>query len=220
MTELKRRAAVFAALSDPHRLHIVDLLTLGDLSSTEIQEQLGIRSNLVAHHLDVLERARILTRTRSESDRRRSYIHLLPEAFDSLAAATVPAPERVLFVCTANSARSRIAEAIWRDTTGIPVASAGIRPAASVNPGAVAVANRHGLVIDDRLPRQVDDVATAQDLVITVCDSAHEELSGRDDLHWSIPDPAATGTPEAFERAFRMITQRIRALTARLLPNG
>ena len=216
MTELRRRAAVFGALADTHRLQIVDLLTLGDLSSSEIESLLDLRSNLVAHHLRVLEKAAIVSRTRSESDRRRTYIGLNAEVFDTLTPRHVETPPRVVFVCTANSARSQLAEAIWHDASSVPVASAGVDPGPAVNPGAVAAAARHGLSIDrDRPPRLADEVIDERDLVVTVCDSAHERMGGRDDLHWSIPDPAATGTAEAFESAFALIARRIHALTRR-----
>lgn len=217
MTELKRRVAIFAALADPTRLQIIDLLTLGDLAPSEIELLLKLRSNLVAHHIRVLEKAQIISRTRSEHDKRRSYIGLNAEIFETLTPGNVTVPERVVFVCTANSARSQLAETIWRSASDIPTASAGMAPAPSVNPGAVDVAARHGLRIDRAVrPLPVEQVLLDDDLVITVCDSAHEQLTGRDDLHWSIPDPARSGTPEAFERAFDQISQRIQALAARL----
>lgn len=217
MTDLARRAAIFAALADQTRLRIVDLLTLGDLSSSEIGVQLDLRSNLIAHHLGVLESAHIIARTRSELDRRRSYIGLRPEVFDTLAPPGVARPRRVLFVCTANSARSQMAEAIWRDMSPIEAASGGTRPAERVNSGATASAARHGLTIDgDARPRHVDDVRAEGDLVITVCDDAHESLDTRDDLHWSIRDPARLGTDAAFDDAFDALWQRIRAFSSRL----
>jgi protein-tyrosine-phosphatase len=218
MTELRRRVAIFAALADPSRLRIVDLLTLGDLASSEIELLLKLRSNLVAHHLRVLEKAGIVSRSRSEFDKRRTYIGLRPEIFDTLTPASVEVPERVVFVCTANSARSQLAEAIWRDSSDIPAVSAGVDPGPGVNPAAVEAAARHGLTIDgSKHPLHVDQVLDHHhDLVITVCDGAHERMLGRDDLHWSIPDPAPIGTPEAFDSAFALIAQRIRGLSMRL----
>jgi len=72
---------------------------------------LAMPSNLLAHHLRVLEQAGVITRRRSEGDRRRTYLRLVPVTLDSLAAP--PRPERrVLFVCTANSARSHLAAAL------------------------------------------------------------------------------------------------------------
>ena len=218
MSELERRVAIFAALADQTRLRIVDLLTLGDLSSSEIGSTLALRSNLIAHHLGVLESAHIITRTRSDFDRRRSYIGLRPEIFDTLAPPSVEPPRRVLFVCTANSARSHLAVTIWRDVSPIEVASAGTRPAASVSPLAAATALRHGLAIDSsRPPRHIDEVRADGDLVITVCDDAHERPHMRDDLHWSVSDPARIGTPAAFDEAFDTLQLRIRALSSRLI---
>lgn len=219
MTDLERRAGIFAALADQTRLRIVDLLTLGDLSSSEIGAKLHLRSNLIAHHLGVLEAAHIIARTRSEFDRRRSYIGLRPEVFDTLAPASVPAPARVVFVCTANSARSQLAEVLWQDMSEIAVASAGTRPAQAVNPGATAAAARHGLAIDTgRRPQHIDDVRSDGDLIITVCDDAHERLLTRDDLHWSIRDPARSGTAAAFDAALESLSRRIRSFVSRLAP--
>ena len=218
MTDLERRAGIFAALADQTRLRVVDLLTLGDLSSSEIGTRLDLRSNLIAHHLGVLESAGIIARTRSEFDKRRSYIGLRPEVFDTLTPPSVAPPRRVLFVCTANSARSQLAEVIWRDTSAVAVASAGTRPAATVNPGATASAARHGLAIDTaRAPQHIDEVRAEGDLVITVCDDAHERLRDGDDLHWSIRDPARAGTAAAFDTAFDALCQRIRAFSSRLI---
>jgi ArsR family transcriptional regulator, arsenate/arsenite/antimonite-responsive transcriptional repressor / arsenate reductase (thioredoxin) len=219
MTDLDFRVTVFAALADRTRLRIVDLLTLGDLASSEISRDLSLGTNLVAHHLHVLEAADIIARSPSEFDKRRNYVSLRPEVFDTLAARAIPTPSRVLFVCTANSARSQLADAIWRGSSQVPSASAGIRPASQINPEALATARRHGLSINEnRHPSHIDDAHERGDLVITVCDAAHEQLSGRDDLHWSIPDPARIGTSEAFETAFDMINHRVSALSARLVP--
>jgi protein-tyrosine-phosphatase len=212
------RASKFAALAEPARLRIVDLLALGDLSPTEIQLALGMGSNLVAHHLSVLQRAGILSRSRSESDGRRNYVRLVPGAFDRLAPEPISAPARVVFVCTANSARSQMAEALWRERSDVPVASAGNRPASEVNPGAVRAAARHGVGIRATTPRATGDVLRSGDFVITVCNRAHEELAGADDLHWSIPDPAAPATDEAFDEAFRDIRLRVDELVSRLEP--
>lgn len=218
MTDLERRAGIFAALADQTRLRIVDLLTLGDLSSSEIGTTLDLRSNLIAHHLGVLESAQIISRTRSEFDRRRSYIGLRPEVFDTLAPPSFTPPRRVLFVCTANSARSQLAEVIWRDVSPVAVASAGTRPAEAVNPEATAAAARHGLAIDsDHHPRHLDDVRTDGDLVITVCDDAHERLRDSDDLHWSVRDPARIGTAAAFDATFDALVHRIRTFSSRLV---
>jgi len=110
-----RRAALHAALGDPGRLTIVDTLAWGEASPGELAAQLGMTSNLLAHHLRVLEDAGLLTRHRSEGDRRRSYVALRRAALDLLTpAGPAVTAERVVFVCTHNSARSQLAEAILR----------------------------------------------------------------------------------------------------------
>src|SRR6478609_9967241 len=76
MVSVERRAAVHAALGEPVRLAIVDRLALGDASPGELAEAVGLGSNLLAHHLKVLEDAGVIRRVRSEGDRRRSYVQL------------------------------------------------------------------------------------------------------------------------------------------------
>lgn len=217
MSDLERRVGIFAALADQTRLRIVDLLSLGDLSSSEIGGRLDLRSNLVAHHLGVLEAAFIIVRTRSEFDRRRSYIGLRPEVFDTLAPASVSPPTRVLFVSTANAVRSQLAEAIWRGVSTVAVASAGTQPADTVNPEAAASAARHQIPFDvRRRPERVEDVITEGDLVIALSDDVHERMLPRDHLHWSIRDPAGIGTGAAFDTVFEILSRRIRAFSTRL----
>ncbi|MCY1141638.1 hypothetical protein OWR29_26880 [Actinoplanes sp. Pm04-4] len=119
--------------------------------------------------------------------------------------------ERVVFVCTHNSARSQLAAALWRDRVGGTVASAGTKPAARVHPRAIKIAHRHGLRLDPTGTADVADVVHDGDLVIAVCDNAHEDLSGpvRPQLHWSVPDPVRVDTDAAFEAAYTELAQRI-----------
>ncbi|MGB3374019.1 MAG: winged helix-turn-helix domain-containing protein, partial [Microbacterium sp.] len=72
--ELEARARRHAALAEPVRLRIMDLLVRSDLSPTELGRRLGLASNLLAHHLNVLEAEGLLRRGRSEGDGRRSYV--------------------------------------------------------------------------------------------------------------------------------------------------
>ena len=214
---LLSRAVKYAALADPSRLRIVDLLTLGDLSPMELQADLGMPSNLLSHHLRALEEAGLSTRHRSEADRRRSYVRLAPGAFDGLIPATEYEARRVLFVCTRNSARSQLATALWRQVSKIPSASAGTHPADRIAQGAIEVARRHGMGLVDLPPRKLDQVAGEGDFIVTVCDRAHEELTGLGGVHWSVPDPLRLGTEEAFEDAFEDIAHRINDLAPRVL---
>lgn len=215
-SQLEGRAAKHAALADPARLRIVDLLTLGDLSPTELQHTLDMSSNLLAHHLNALAGEGIVVRRRSEADRRRSYVHLLPGAFEGIAPGAVRTARRVLFVCTANSARSQLAAALWQLSSVIPAASAGTHPAEAVEPGAIAAANRHALPLHATTPRTLQEVLAADDFIVTVCDNAHEELGNTGGVHWSVPDPVRLGTDAAFDAAFEDIAHRIGELAPRL----
>ncbi|HEX6536457.1 MAG TPA: arsenate reductase ArsC [Gemmatimonadaceae bacterium] len=119
-------------------------------------------------------------------------------------------PFRVLVLCTGNSARSQIAEALLaaRGAGRIEAASAGSRPAARVNPRAIEVLREHGIEWEERTPRSIEDVTGERfDLVITVCDDARDacpvfEGAGAR-VHWGLPDPAREVEPAAARRAFR-----------------
>jgi protein-tyrosine-phosphatase len=213
------RSSIFAALADPGRLAIVDRLLLGDVSPTEIQLLMSMPSNLVAHHVRVLEKARIVQRVRSEGDRRRTYLRVNIHALDAIVPSVARKTERVVFVCTQNSARSQLAAAIWNRRRSVPAASAGTHPASEMHPEALAVARRRNLPMEPRTPRHLDDVLTPDDLIIAVCDSAHEELPvNLSRIHWSIPDPAHSSLPDAFDWAFDELTHRIDYVAPRLQP--
>lgn len=211
------RAARHAALGDPTRLRVVDLLTLGDLSPTEIRVALGVPSNLVTHHLNSLESVGMVSRSQSDADRRRTYVRLTATALDGLVPGAVDRARRVVFVCTANSARSQLAAALWRQHSGIPSASGGTDPAARIDPGAIAAAERHHLPLPTGRPRALGEVLMDDDLVVTVCDHAHEVLGPAGNLHWSIPDPVRIGTDAAFDTTFAELRRRISDLAPRLV---
>ncbi|MBU4465723.1 MAG: helix-turn-helix domain-containing protein [Actinobacteria bacterium] len=216
-TFLEVRAAKHAALADPARLRMLDLLTFGDLSPTELQSELvGMTSNLLAHHLNVLEREGIISRGRSEGDGRRTYVRLNPGALSELGSFATAGAERVVFVCSANSARSPLAQALWNDVSEIPAISAGTHPVDRVAAGAVAVAARHGLDLAGAVPQQVDGVLRETDFVITVCDRAHEEFPAGV-VHWSVPDPVPASTEDAFEVAYADLAARVTRLAPRML---
>ena len=214
---LARRAAVHAALADPARLRITDALGDGDASPKELGAMLAMPSNLLAHHLHVLEQAGIITRRRSEGDRRRTYLQLVPGALDSLAPRSARAALRVLFVCTANSARSHLAAALWRQASTVPAVSAGTHPAAAIDPGAIAAAQRHHLPLPRLRPRHINQVRHDGDLVVTVCDLAHEELAEATAVHWSIPDPVPAGDPGSFDAALAQLADRVGRMAPRLV---
>jgi protein-tyrosine-phosphatase len=215
--ELERRAIMHAALADPARLQITDTLLTGDASPSELAAMLAMPSNLLAHHLGVLEQAGLITRRRSDGDRRRTYLQLIPGTLDSLAPPPARAALRVLFVCTANSARSHLAAALWRQASTVPAASAGTHPAEAIDPGAIAAARRHHLPMRRLRPRHIGDVREASDLVVTVCDLAHEELAEAGVVHWSIPDPVPAGDPASFDAALTRLADRVERLVPRLV---
>jgi ArsR family transcriptional regulator, arsenate/arsenite/antimonite-responsive transcriptional repressor / arsenate reductase (thioredoxin) len=222
--EVDQRARILSALAEPVRMAMVDHLLPGDASPGELGAHVGLGSNLLAHHLRVLEDAGVIRRVRSEGDRRRSYIQLRSDHPLVLAAAASttglqPAP-RVVFICTANSARSQLAAATWNQLSSIPAASAGTHPGPRIHPRAVATAERHGLRLSADRPVSVEGQLHDGDLIVAVCDNAHEEL-GPDlpRLHWAVPDPVRIDTDAAFEAAYTNITRRVRHLTA-VYPSG
>ena len=115
---------------------------------------------------------------------------------------------RVLFLCTGNSARSQIAEALLNhDGAGrFEAESAGTEPAARVNPGAVEALAAAGIEWQGHPPRSVDGLERGPwDLVVTVCDDAKESCpifpAGPVITHWGMPDPAAVQGDVATKRA-------------------
>ena len=141
-------------------------------------------------------------------------------------APTSPRVYRVLILCTGNSARSQIAEALLNHKGGgrFHAESAGSRPAARVNPFAIDALARAGIPWSGHAPRGLDGLERdTWDFVITVCDNAKEScpiLPGHPvSAHWGMPDPAEVeGSDEdkrrAFAGALRVISRRIDVLVA------
>lgn len=217
---LARRAARHAALGDPVRLAIVDELATSDRSPVELRKLLNVESNLLAHHLDVLEGVGLIHRSRSSGDGRRRYVQLERDRLDGLMPGRRLAIGRALFVCSHNSARSQLAAALWRSLAHAPAESAGTKPSAHIHPGAVAAAKRAGLDLTGATPRSLDAVRTVPAIVVTVCDQAHEELvPDQTWLHWSIPDPVELGTKAAFDATLDSLRIRMTALLPHALPS-
>jgi arsenate reductase len=130
---------------------------------------------------------------------------------------------RVLFLCTGNSARSQIAEALLdHDGAGrFVAASAGTQPAPRVNPAAVEALAEAGIVWEGHSPCAVGEVEGREwDVVVTVCDDARESCpifpTGPVIAHWGMPDPAAVKGDAARRAAFRdtvtVLRRRVGAL--------
>jgi len=116
--------------------------------------------------------------------------------------------KRLLFVCTGNSARSQMAEAILnaKGKGRFAAASAGSRPAAQVNPYALATLREFGIPWSGQPPRGLEGLQDEYwDYVITVCDRAKEScpiFPGQPALaHWSLPDPADVEGDDVTKRA-------------------
>ena len=222
----------------PVRWELLTALAQSDYRVRELVERLDQPQSLVSYHLRLLRDAGLVTSTRSSFDGRDSYYHLdldrCAAALANSAAALHPAlrppppspapPPRamaVLFVCTGNSARSPIAEALLRHRAcdALSVTSAGTRPRDRLHPDAVRVLrDTIGVEVAHQLPRHVDTLTGRRfDHVITLCDRAREAGPGSVHAlrraHWSVPDPAtATDGFRAFRRVAADIDSRIRHL--------
>ena len=133
----------------------------------------------------------------------------------------------VLVLCTGNSCRSVMAEALFNQLGQgrYAAVSAGSNPAGYVHPKSIDMLVRHGVAPGQPRSKSWDEFAgKAFDLVVTVCDQAAAEscpvfLGASKKLHWSIPDPAkAAGTEEqinkAFDSVFHLLKTRIEELMA------
>jgi protein-tyrosine-phosphatase/DNA-binding transcriptional ArsR family regulator len=227
----------------PLRWRLLTELAGSDLRVRELVTLTGQPQNLVSYHLRLLRDGGLVTATRSSFDGRDSYYHLdLDRCADALAstgaalhpalrltsappAAPPAAPMAVLFVCTGNSSRSPIAEALLRRRTAgeIETTSAGTLPKTRQHPATARVLrSEYGIDISGRRPRHLDTLAGRRfDYLITLCDKAREACPELVDhprrAHWSIPDPATAGSSEraaypAFARTAADIDTRIRHL--------
>ena len=220
----------------PVRWRLMGELARSDRRVRELVSLLGQPQNLISYHLGRLRAAGLAGARRSSFDARDSYYHLdLANCADALAAAglalhpalrlaQVPAPGplrgcRVLFLCTGNSARSPVAEALLRQRAGeIDVASAGSSPK-PLHPDAVRVLADRGIALAGRPPRHLSDVNGERfDYVITLCDRVREVcpefLGPAEQLHWSIADPAAS--PGAVQDAYPAFQAMAAELEARI----
>ncbi|MGF0315985.1 ArsR family transcriptional regulator [Nocardia fluminea] len=201
----------------PLRWRLLTELSDGDLRVRELVARVGEPQNLVSYHLRLLRDGGLVATTRSSHDGRDSYYHLdldraallLTDAGAALHPALHKAstPPRfassvrptVLFVCTGNSARSAIAEALLRLRAGdgIEVVSAGTHPKSALHPNTVRVLRAEfDIDLSDRRPRHLDTLTERRfDAVVTLCDKAREVCPDFAEaprwIHWSIPDPAA-----------------------------
>jgi protein-tyrosine-phosphatase/DNA-binding transcriptional ArsR family regulator len=222
----------------PLRWRLLSELARSDRRVGELCELAGRRQSLVSYHLRQLRESGLVSVRRSAADGRDSYYVLdLARCGELVASAGValhpglapaapaPAPARratarVLFLCTGNSARSQMAEALCEDLSGgaVRAASAGSRPK-PLHPNAVRVMRERGIDIAGRRSKHLDELAGRRfDYVITLCDRVREVCpefpAGPELVHWSIPDPARepggdARTLPAFERTAAELATRV-----------
>src|SRR4051794_10765346 len=241
MVTLDPRPPRFLELAGhPLRWQLLSDLARSDRRVTELCTLGGQRQSLVSYHLRRLRDGGLVSARRSSADGRDTYYaldldrcrELLSTAGASLhpglVAAPVAQPERrqmtqlarVLFLCTGNSARSQIAEALCEQLSGgrVTAASAGSHPKA-VHPNAVRVMRERGIDLSHARAKSLTEFCDGGfDHVVTLCDRVREicpEFPGaQQTIHWSVPDPAREPgsddeTLPAFERTARELSTRI-----------
>jgi len=234
--------AFLQLVGDPHRWQLLSELAHSDRRVGELTDVLGRPQNLVSYHLAELRNAGLVTARRSCADRRDTYyradlvrirdllgatgaalhpgLQLRPAAPAPLAVERAGRTPKVLFLCTGNSARSQMAEALLEHRSGraIRARSAGSHPKA-LHPNAVKVMAERGIDIAGRPTKHLGRFARARfDRVVTLCDKVREvcpEFPGRPPAaHWSMPDPAAGGEDD--EQTYPAFTRTADELEARM----
>jgi ArsR family transcriptional regulator, arsenate/arsenite/antimonite-responsive transcriptional repressor / arsenate reductase (thioredoxin) len=211
----------------PIRWLLLKELARSDLRVGELCELADERQNLVSYHLRLLREGGLVSARRSLADGRDTYYVLdLAGCSDQLAGAGAElhpglagatrsdrvVRAHVLFLCTGNSARSQMAEALAEQIPGVTAESAGSRPK-PLHPEAVRVMRERGIDIAGRRSKHFDELAgTRFDHVVTLCDRVREvcpELPGGPTAtHWSLRDPVAEGGG-AFERTADELAVRL-----------
>jgi ArsR family transcriptional regulator, arsenate/arsenite/antimonite-responsive transcriptional repressor / arsenate reductase (thioredoxin) len=230
------------------RWNVLRLLARSDYRVQELVEVLSLPQNLVSYHLKLLREGHLVHERRSSADERALYYTLdferLLTWYAQVANDLHPAvgaqvhpqethewdlpkpPLRVLFLCTENSARSQMAEALLRALShgNIEAMSAGSAPAGQVHPLAIRVMQEAGIAMHDAVPKSLNSFRQQHfATVITVCDRAREvcpSFPGHPDLiHWSLPDPVLVqGSEEVRYYAFKQTAEHLRIRLEFLLP--
>jgi protein-tyrosine-phosphatase len=235
---------ILGLLGDPLRWQLVVELGRSDRRVNELVQLVGKPQNLVSYHLAELRRGGVVNARRSSADGRDVYYRadlircrdLLGEAGHSLhpgLSLAPPPPDdvaargtrpRVLFLCTGNSARSQIAEALveHRSAGTVEARSAGSHPK-PLHPNAVRVMAERGIDIAGRPTKSLTRfVGNRFDRVITLCDKVREICPefprAPMTAHWSMADPAAAGdSDKATYAAFQHVAAEIEGRVALLL---
>lgn len=226
----------------PLRWRLLAELARSDRVVSELTARLDQPQSLVSYHLAKLRDSRLVFARRSSADRRDTYYGLdlnrVTDLFSAAGHALHPGlrvapvapgvgtgPARVLFLCTGNSARSPMAEALLRSRSAgmVQACSAGSQPR-PLHPNAVRVLqDGFGIDLSGHAPRHLDEFAGQRfDWVISLCDRVREVCPGFPGqpaaVHWSIVNPA-TGEPDdvtlpLFRRTAQELAGRIDYLLA------
>ena len=245
---------IFESFSSGVRLDIYRLLVRESpdgLVAGQIGAALGLASNKASFHLKEMTYAGLLTVTaEGRFQRYRAQLALVQDLITFLTAeccaghpdqcligpspslretnrvSTEHEPMKILFLCTGNSCRSVLAEAVFRHLAprGFEVMSAGSHPTGFVHPRALALLEREGIATSGLHSKSWDALPLVPDIVITLCASAAGEtcpayMGPALRAHWGVDDPAhATGSEteieEAFQDAYRIIRWRIETFLA------
>lgn len=236
---------ILKLLAHEVRWNLLLFLAHSDYTVQELVRLVGQPQNLVSYHLRQLRELAVVTERRSAADERSFYYSLdldeLHTLYFSAASPLHPAfgtgthpskqeewrfarPPRILFLCTQNSARSQMAEAIVRHLTHgkAEVFSAGSHPASQIHPDAIRACATLGIDMSQQHPKHLDAFqGQSFDCIVTLCDRVREVCptfpDAQEVIHWSFADPAAVeGSEElrykAFEQTVYQLTRRIRLL--------
>jgi protein-tyrosine-phosphatase len=236
----------------PLRWRLLRELARSDRQVRELTALLGHPQSLVSYHLGRLLLGQLVRTRRSAADRRDAYysldlarcgelltatgaalhpgLRLLPPAHAEPGPTPPQPPARVLFVCTGNSARSPMAEALTRHLAPgtVTAFSAGSHPK-PLHPNTVRVMREHGIDLGGRRPRHLRELThQPMDYVISLCDRVRERLprfpEDPERIHWSITDPARDGdgdeqTYPAFQQTAAELATRVRFLLHHIQSN-
>lgn len=240
-------AHFFGLLADETRRTMIRLLAESDLRAGELGGALRMPSNALAYHLKQLRSLGVLRERRSTADGRDVYYRLDQDRLQQLYAAagdalypalagfatapdeqpqsrTTPVrPLQVLFLCTNNSARSQLAEALMRHMGGeyVEVASAGSAPT-EVHPDVLAVLREWNIDASGLAAKPLQRfVGQTFDYIITVCDRVRDHCptfpGDPKQIHWSMQDPVVVEDPDRRLAAFREVARELQTRIRYLL---
>jgi protein-tyrosine-phosphatase len=236
---------VLKLVSHEVRWNLLQLLAHSDYRVQDLVGKLRLPQNLVSYHLKQLRQGQFVTERRNSADERSIFYSLDVERFQGLylsagemlhpamTVVTIPAgqgemkagvPLRVLFLCTENSARSQMAEALLRHLShgSVEAFSAGSLPSKQIHPLARRCMEEHRIDMSHAVPKHFEQfLGVPFDAIVTVCDRVMESCptfpGDPERVHWSFLDPATVQGTEAeqfraFEQTALQLTTRLRLL--------